>query len=67
MATYLDVFELAEILGRTPATIRRNMRCRPWLVPAKMHIPGTRMLRWRATDVEVWLAEQKAFAEMEAQ
>ncbi len=56
---YLDIFEVAEVLGVTPETVRKNMKRRPWLVPMNMHIPGTRMLRWRIVDVEAWLVEKK--------
>lgn len=56
---YLDVLELAVILGKSPDTIRQNVRRRPWLVPPNIHIPQARMLRWRASDVEAWMAERK--------
>jgi predicted DNA-binding transcriptional regulator AlpA len=61
---YLDIDELAEMLGRSPATIRRKLRsdrsCDRMEVPAPMYIPGrgavggARMLRWRELDVERW-------------
>lgn len=54
---YLDIFELAELLSVSPETIRRNIRLRPWAVPPKMHIPGTRLLRWRSDQVRLWQEE----------
>ena len=57
---YVDVFELAELLGRAPETVRKNLSRRPWMVPTPMHIPGTKILRWRAAEVNVWIAEQRA-------
>jgi len=60
MPNYLDIDELAELLGISSATIRRNLRLAARNVPPKMHIPGTKMLRWRRADVEVWLEEQVA-------
>lgn len=58
MTTYLDIWELGELLGRAPETIRKQLRSAPRRVPPRMHIPGTRMLRWQKAAVEVWLQEQ---------
>lgn len=57
MSAYLDIDELAQMLGRSSSSIRRNLARRPFLVPPKMHIPGSKMLRWRARDVESWMFE----------
>lgn len=51
----LTLDELATILGRSPETIRRDLRRNPYAVPPQVQIPGTRLLRWRAVDVEAWL------------
>lgn len=59
MTKYLDIDELAKLLGKSHATIRRNLRESPRRVPPKMHIPGTKMLRWRLVEVEIWLEEQR--------
>jgi predicted DNA-binding transcriptional regulator AlpA len=59
MTNYLEVHELAEVLGNSPETIRKNMRSNPMAVPPRMHIPGTRMLRWRRADVDAWLDEER--------
>jgi predicted DNA-binding transcriptional regulator AlpA len=56
MQNLLDIDELAAVLGRRPETIKRDLRRNPMAVPPRLHIPGTRMLRWREPDVEAWLA-----------
>lgn len=56
MQNLIDLNELAQILGRSPATIKKDLRRNPLAVPPRLHIPGTRLLRWRASDVESWLA-----------
>lgn len=53
----LDVRDLATILGRSPETIRKDLRRRPTAVPPRVLIPGTRQLRWRESDVATWLAK----------
>lgn len=58
MTKYLDIFELGELLGKSPETIRKNMRINPSRVPPRMHIPGTKILRWRPVEVNNWLVEQ---------
>jgi predicted DNA-binding transcriptional regulator AlpA len=63
MTKYLDIYELGELLGKSPATIRKNLRRNPRRVPPRMHIPGTKMLRWRVVDVEVWRDEQGALGD----
>ncbi|MBC8748557.1 MULTISPECIES: helix-turn-helix transcriptional regulator [Paraburkholderia] len=58
MSSYLlDIRELGELLGRSPDTIKKDLRRNPLAVPPRLHIPGTRLLRWRRVDVEAWLAE----------
>jgi predicted DNA-binding transcriptional regulator AlpA len=52
----LTLSELASILGRNPETIRKDLRRNPDAVPPRLQLPGTRLLRWRAIDVESWLA-----------
>lgn len=55
MTKLLDVQELGELLGRSTETIRKDLRRKPGAVPPRLVIPGTRLLRWRAADVEAWL------------
>jgi predicted DNA-binding transcriptional regulator AlpA len=52
----LDLSDLAALLGRSPETIKKDLRRNGLAVPPRVHIPGTRLLRWRVTDVEAWLA-----------
>ncbi|MEX3944815.1 helix-turn-helix transcriptional regulator [Paraburkholderia sp. BR10937] len=56
MSNLLDLHELAELLGRSPETIKKDLRRNPMAVPPRVNIPGTRLLRWRRADVEAWLA-----------
>ena len=57
MASLLDLIALAEILGRSPDTIKKDLRRNPAAVPPRLDIPGTRLLRWRPEDVSAWLEE----------
>lgn len=52
----LDLDELASLLGRSRETIKKDLRRNPMAVPPRLHIPGTRLLRWRECDVDAWLA-----------
>jgi predicted DNA-binding transcriptional regulator AlpA len=52
----LDLNELGMLLGRSPETIKKDMKRNRGAVPPRLHIPGTRLLRWRAVDVNEWLA-----------
>lgn len=53
----LDLSELSEVLGRSPETIKKDMRRNPDAVPPRLQLPGTRLLRWRAVDVNTWLGQ----------
>jgi predicted DNA-binding transcriptional regulator AlpA len=52
----LTVSDLADILGRSPTTIRAGIHRNPASLPPPLNIPGSRLLRWRREDVERWLA-----------
>lgn len=54
--TILDLSDLAALLGRSPETIKKDIARNRLAVPPRLHIPGTRLLRWRRVDVEAWLA-----------
>lgn len=54
---YLDVDELAELLGESAGSLRRKIRANYREVPPRMHLAGSRMLRWRLHEVENWLWE----------
>lgn len=53
----LDLTELAELLRRSPETIKKDLRRNPEAVPPRLQLPGTRLLRWRAVDVDSWLGQ----------
>jgi len=52
----LTLDDLAKLLGRSPDTIKKDMRRNPGAVPPRLVLPHTRLLRWRVCDVDVWLA-----------
>lgn len=52
----LDLNELSELLGRSPVTIKKDMKRNRLAVPPRLCIPGTRLLRWRQIDVDAWLS-----------
>lgn len=52
----LDLQELSSLLGRSPETIKKDLRRNRLAVPPRLNIPGTRLLRWRRVDVDAWLA-----------
>lgn len=53
----LELTELAELLRRSPETIKKDLRRNPEAVPPRLQLPGTRLLRWRASDVDAWLEQ----------
>jgi hypothetical protein len=57
MEQLLDADELGKILGRSPHTLKRDLRRNPAAVPPRMQLPGTRLLRWRPEVVRKWLDE----------
>lgn len=52
----LTLAQVASLLGRSPETVRKDLKRNPLAVPPRVVIPGTRLLRWREVDVEGWLA-----------
>ena len=53
----LTLNELANLLGRSPDTIKKDLRRNPGAVPPRLVLPHTRLLRWRACDVDAWLGQ----------
>ena len=51
-----DLNELSTLLGRSPETIKKDLKRNRLAVPPRLQIPGTRLLRWRQADVNAWLA-----------
>ena len=62
MAPLLNLSELAAVLGRSADTIKRDIRRNPAAVPPRLDLPGTRLLRWRESDVQTWLDRYVAVA-----
>jgi predicted DNA-binding transcriptional regulator AlpA len=54
--TLIDLNELSALLGRSPETIKKDLKRNRLAVPPRLHIPGTRLLRWRKIDSDSWLA-----------
>jgi len=54
-STLLNLQALARLLGRSPHTLRSDIRRNPAAVPPRLQLPGTRLLRWREADVLAWL------------
>jgi len=53
----LTLGDLAAMLGRSPETIKKDLRRNPGAVPPRLVLPRTRLLRWRECDVAAWLAQ----------
>jgi predicted DNA-binding transcriptional regulator AlpA len=51
----IDINELAALLQRSPETVRKDLTRNPAAVPPRVLLPGARLLRWRAADVDGWL------------
>ena len=62
MSPLLDLSALSRLLGRSPETVRRDLRRNPNAVPPRVRVPGTRLLRWREADVQAWLERHVAFS-----
>lgn len=57
MENFCDIDELAVLMELTTRTIRRRILRRPFDVPPKVHFAGSKMLRWRESEVKTWLYE----------
>ena len=53
----LGLEEVAALLGRSPQTVKKDLKRNPLAVPPRLYVPGTRLLRWRPCDVQAWLEE----------
>lgn len=58
----LTVEDLAQILRKSPASIRSDVTRNPLALPPICRIPGTARILWRTTDVERWLSAIAASA-----
>lgn len=57
MNAYMDAAEVAELLGISFSTFRKQLGKTPNFVPPKMHFVASKMLRWRRQEVENWIVE----------
>jgi predicted DNA-binding transcriptional regulator AlpA len=55
----LKIKDLAEILGRSPVTVRVDVSRRPETLPPRIVMPGSNRVVWDEEDVKTWLANQK--------
>jgi len=55
---FLGINELAELLQRTPGSIRNQIFRDPGSLPPRFSKPGERML-WHRDDVEAWIAKRR--------
>ena len=62
MHPLLTIVDVARLLGRSPKTLKSDLLRNPQAVPPRVHMPGTRLLRWREADVEAWLSVYAAKA-----
>ena len=56
MSVLLDVDELAEILHKSPSSIRSDASRNRSALPPICRLPGTKRLLFRAEDVDAWIA-----------
>ena len=54
MTQLLDIDDLAKLLKRSPRTLLRDLPRNPDGIPPRLRRPGTRLLRWRESDVLKW-------------
>lgn len=59
MKKLLKIKDLAEILGRSPVTVRVDVSRRPETLPPRIVMPGSNRVVWDEEDVKTWLANQK--------
>jgi predicted DNA-binding transcriptional regulator AlpA len=62
----LKIKDLAEILGRSPVTVRVDVSRRPETLPPRIVMPGSNRVVWDEEDVKTWLANQKRSNEVVA-
>jgi predicted DNA-binding transcriptional regulator AlpA len=58
MDKLLTVADLAQILRRSPQTVKSDVSRRPETLPPRVRVPGGRRVLWRVQDVEQWIAQR---------
>lgn len=56
--TTLTIDQVAEILKKSPATVRSDLARNPSALPPVVRIENSRRPLWRLIDVERWLEER---------
>lgn len=51
----LGLEEVAALLQRSKSTVRSDASRRPYSLPPRLLIPGSKALLWLEKDVEAWL------------
>lgn len=55
----LSVEELADVLHRSPSTVRVDCRRAPHKLPPRLRLPGSTRLVWLEDDVNEWLRRHR--------
>lgn len=58
--SFLDAYDLAQLLGVSLRTITMRAKHRPWLLPSRATVYDDELFRWRQDVVESWLAENSS-------
>lgn len=56
-STVLSVDQLAQMIHKSPASIRSDASRNPTALPPICRLPGNKRLLWRLEDVQKWLAK----------
>ena len=57
MSELLTIDDLAVLLHRSRATVKRESSQAPWKLPPRVKLPGCRKPLWRREDVTRWIEE----------
>tara|TARA_R110000803_G_scaffold8348_5_gene26811 strand:+ start:311 stop:511 length:201 start_codon:yes stop_codon:yes gene_type:complete len=60
-AKLVGVEFIAELIHKTPATVRVDLARRPKSLPPRLIIPNSRKLLWLESDVMAWLDELRDY------
>lgn len=52
---YLDLNELADLMGISVRTAKRRLQLEPWRMPPPIRTPFLPMQRWREVEVRQWM------------
>ena len=60
-AKLVGVEFIAELIHKTPATVRVDLARRPKSLPPRLIIPDSRRLLWLESDVMAWIDELRDY------